>query len=261
LPSDQPIESATLFLEQVMLRAHSILRSVVACGLIGIAMTATAQPSKSDSKDDRVIAIDVLLLPDAAMTKRAEDVNAKLRGNYPQGYTLGSEQVAHITLVQFYVREKDLPAIGEAVAKVMDEEKPLALDLMATGMEHSIWAGVAITSINMKPTAKLSRLQHLVVKAVEPFAATGGTAMAFSTSTELPKIDGEIVSYVEQFVRKSSGEHYKPHITVGVAHEDFVKKLEKEPFEATSFAPAGVAIYQLGNFGTALRKLWEWKSQ
>jgi hypothetical protein len=244
-----------------MLRAHNIWRSVVACGLLGIAMTAAAQPGKTDSKDDRVIAIDVLLLPDATMTRRSEEVNAKLCGNYPQGYTLGSEQVAHITLVHFYVREKDLPAIGEAVAKVMDEEKPLALDLMATGMEHAIWAGVAITSINMKPTAKLSRLQHLVVKAVEPFAASGGTAMAFSTSKELPKIDGEIVSYVEQFARKSSGEHYKPHITVGVAQEEFVKKLEKEPFETISFAPAGVAIYQLGNFGTAQKKLWEWKSK
>ena len=132
---------------------------------------------------------------------------------------------------------------------------------MATGIEHGIWAGVAITTINVKPMAKLSRLQHLVVKAVEPFAVSGGTAAAFSTTKELPKIDGEIVSYVEQFVRKSSGENYKPHVTVGVAHADFVKKLEAEPFASFSFEPADVAIYQLGNFGTAQKKLWEWNSK
>jgi 2'-5' RNA ligase len=244
-----------------MLRAHNIWKSVVACGLIGITMTASAQPGKIESKDGRVIAIDVLLVPDATMVKRAEAVNAKLRSNYPEGYTLGPEQVAHITLIHSYVRENDLPAIEKAIAQVMDEEKPLAIDLMATGVEHGIWAGVAITSINIKPTAKLSRLQHLVAKAIEPYKATGGNVMSFSTTKELPKIDGEIVSYVEQFATKSSGEHYKPHVTVGVARADFVKKLEAEPFETFSFAPASVAIYQLGNFGTAQKQLWEWKSK
>ena len=75
------------------------------------------------------------------------------------------------------------------------------------------------------------------------------------------KIDGEIVSYVEQFATKSSGERFKPHITIGVARADFVKKLEAEPFETATFLPAGVAIYQLGNFGTAQKQLWEWKPE
>lgn len=222
---------------------------------------ARKQETPAKAEGGRVIAIDVLLVPDATMVKRAEAVNAKLRGNYPEGYTLGPEQAAHITLIHSYVRENELPAIEKAIGQVMDEEKPLAIDLLATGMEHGIWAGVAITSINIKPTAKLSRLQHLVAKAIEPFKATGGNVMSFSTTKELPKIDGEIVSYVEQFAVKSSGEHYKPHVTVGIAHADFVKKLEAEPFETFSFAPAGVAIYQLGNFGTAQKQLWEWKSK
>jgi hypothetical protein len=40
-----------------------------------------------------------------------------------------------------------------------------------------------------------------------------------------------------------------------------VKQLTLEPFEKFSFKPAGVAIYQLGNFGTAQKKLWEWNSK
>jgi hypothetical protein len=31
-----------------------------------------------------------------------------------------------------------------------------------------------------------------------------------------------------------------------------------EPFEPFTFAPAGAAVYQLGAFGTAARKLEEW---
>jgi len=221
---------------------------------------AQAQPSLTQ-EGDRVIAIDVLLLRNDAMTKRSEAVNARLRENYPEGYTLGPNQVAHITLMHRYVKEKDLTAIESAIAKIMEAEKPLSLELMATGMEHAIWAGVAITTINIKPTARLSRLQHLVETALAPYAATGGGVMAFSTTKELPRIDGEIVSYVEQFVNKSSGEKYKPHVTVGVARADFVRTLEAEPFEALSFTPAGVAIYQLGNFGTAQRELWKWKPE
>ena len=74
----------------------------------------------------------------------------------------------------------------------------------------------------------------------------------------MPKIDKEIIDYVGNFVAKSSGKNYNPHVTIGVAHEDFVKRLKAEPIEKFSFKPTGVAIYQLGNFGTAQKKLWEW---
>ena len=227
-----------------------------------VALSALAEEPKSDQRDgERVLAIDVLLLPDAKMEAAANDVNAKLRENYPAGYILGPDQAAHITLVHRYVREKDLPAIEKAVAKVAAADKPLEWTLTATRLENGIWAGVAITTIAVTPTRALSRLQLAVVKAVEPFAVTGGTAAAFSKSKELPKIDREIVDYVENFVRNSSGAKFNPHVTVGVAHEDFVKKLEAAPFESFTFRPSGVAIYQLGNFGTAQKKLWEWKAE
>jgi hypothetical protein len=31
-----------------------------------------------------------------------------------------------------------------------------------------------------------------------------------------------------------------------------------EPFEPFTFSPAGAAVYQLGQFGTAAKKLEEW---
>ena len=35
-------------------------------------------------------------------------------------------------------------------------------------------------------------------------------------------------------------------------------KMLAEPFEPFTFSPAGAAIYQLGPFGTAAKKLKEW---
>src|SRR5262249_11487888 len=158
------------------------------------------------------------------------------------------DQAAHITLVHGYVREKDLPAIEATLNHVLAKQHPTEWKLTATGYTHAIWAGVAITTIAVDRTTELDQLENDIVKAVEPFAVRGGTKAAFSTTRELPKIDDEIVSYVENFTANSAGEKYKPHVTIGVAHVDFVKKLEAVPFEKFTFKPAGVAIYQLGNF-------------
>ncbi len=38
---------------------------------------------------------------------------------------------------------------------------------------------------------------------------------------------------------------------------DFVKPMKAEPFEAFAFKADGVAVYQLGNFGTAAKMLWQ----
>jgi 2'-5' RNA ligase len=204
-----------------------------------------------------VIAIDVLLLPDQTMIERAKAANARLRENYAQCYTLGPAQVAHITLVQRYVRTKDLKAIEEAVANVLAKEDPRAFELTAIGYAFAPWAGVAITSIAIARTPELDRLHQNIVKAVEPFAVAKASAAAFSTSKELPKVEADIIEYVAAFVPKSSGKNYHPHVTIGVARESFVERMKAGQFDKLEFKPAGVAIYQLGAFGTAQRKLWE----
>jgi hypothetical protein len=234
---------------------------VAALALITRDTMAESRQPLVQSDADRVIAIDVLLEPGPVMAAKAQAANAKLRADYPHGYTLGRDQVAHITLVHRYVREKDLPKIEEAVSKVAAKERPLQWQLTANGFGYSIWVGLATTVINIERTPELDRFAADIVKAVEPFTIEKGTVAAFHTSRELPKIDDKIVDYVANFVPNSSGNNYKPHVTIGVAHEEFVKKLKAEPFDKFTFKPAGVAIYQLGNFGTAQKKLWEWHAE
>ena len=220
---------------------------------------AEAPKTSAKPPSDGVLAIDVLLVPDATMTQKSIAANARLRENYPQGYTLGPDQAAHITLVHAYVRESNLHRLEEAVARLADAAQPQKWELLATGYTHAIWSGVAITTIGVERTPHLDEFQEKIAKATGRERVAEGTAAAFSTTRELPKIEREIIDYVKNFQATSSGAKYKPHVTIGVAHEDFVKKLEAAPFEKFTFKPAGVAIYQLGNFGTAQKKLWEWK--
>lgn len=111
-----------------------------------------------------------------------------------------------------------------------------------------------MTVFVVERTPELMRLHQKVIDAVTPFAVSNGTGAAFD-GTEI--INQETIGWVETFVPKSSGKNYLPHVTLGVAKEEFVKQMKAEPFEAFTFKPDGVAIYQLGNFGTAAKKLWQ----
>jgi hypothetical protein len=236
------------------MKSRNILAAVILLVGVSLTMPAAAQPQATQSAGDKLIAIDVLLQPDQTMVSKANAINAKLRSNYPEGYSLDATHAPHVTMLQRFVRAKDFDAVTAAITKVLAVERPGDLQLKATGLLYQMWNGVALTAIVVERTPDLTQLQQKVADALAPFAASGGTEAAF---IDTPK-GADIVPYVETFVPKATGANYFPHVTAGVATEAFVKQLKAEPFEAITFKPAGVAIYQLGNFGTASKKLKEW---
>ena len=90
-----------------------------------------------------------------------------------------------------------------------------------------------------------------------PFTVETGDSAAFVTTPDDPVIDPFLIEYVSTFVPKASGEHFNPHVTTGVASREYLDKMLAEPFEPFTFSPAGAAVYQLGQFGTAAKKLKE----
>jgi len=218
--------------------------------------TPDTQGAAMQATQENLIAIDVLLEPDRTMIVKANAVNARLRESVPTGYELDSTRAPHITLLQRFVRAKDLDAVTAALTKVFAAEHPTELQLKATGYEYVIWGGVAVTVFVVERTPELMRLHQEVVDAVAPFSVSGGTAAAFVGTG----INDETIGWVETFVPKSSGQSYQPHVTLGVAKEDFAKQLKAEPFAGFTFKAEGVAIYQLGNFGTAAKKLWDYQA-
>lgn len=203
--------------------------------------------------DDKLIAIDVLLEPDQTMIGKSNALNARLRENYRAGYELDATHAPHVTLLQRFVRAKDFEAVTAAVTKVLAAERPAALKLKAKGLDYVVWGGLAVTVLVVERTPELMRLHQKIIDAVAPFSVSGGTAAAFVGA----EANAETIGWVDTFVPKSSGENYIPHVTAGTAQEAFVKQLKAVPFEAFTFKPDGVAVYQLGNFGTAAKKLWQ----
>jgi len=202
---------------------------------------------------DSLVAVDVLLQPDQAMVAKADALNARLRSDHPDGYSLDATHAPHITLLQCYVRARDLDAVTAAISGILTAERPTEMRMEAQAIVYTLWGGLALTLINTERTAELMRLQQRVVDAVKPFAVTGGTAAAFAGGDA----NAETVAWVEGFMTAATGASYSPHVTSGVASEAFVKRIVAEPFATFTFRPVGVALYQLGNFGTAARMLWQ----
>ena len=88
--------------------------------------------------------------------------------------------------------------------------------------------------------------------------AESGTISAFTAAHDDPATDAALVSYVSTFVPKMSGDNFNPHVSTGVAPKEYLDKMLAEPFGKFTFSPAGAAVYQLGPFGTAAKKLKEW---
>ena len=90
-----------------------------------------------------------------------------------------------------------------------------------------------------------------------PFTVETGDSAAFVTTADDPMIDPALIGYVSAFVPKGSGEHFNPHVTTGVAPKEYLDQMLAEPFEPFTFSPAGAAVYQFGQFGTAAKELKE----
>jgi len=220
---------------------------------IAAALPAVGQQQSPTSSGDKLIAVDVLLQPDQTAVAYANAINARLRADYPKGYSLDATHAPHVTLVQCFVREKDFDAVTVAITKVLADERIGDLQLTAKSLAAEMWDGLPLHAILIERTPQLLRLEQKVVDAVAPFSVSAGTAAAF---VDTPP-GANIVDYVAAFVPKSSGANYMPHITVGVATEAFSKKLKAEPFQTLTFRLKGAAIYQLGNFGVASKQLWQ----
>ncbi len=212
---------------------------------------------------NQVTAIDILLEPDSAMIKNAKVANQRLREVFPKGFAIDEEHQPHVSCLQRFVNTADLHAIYEAVGSVLAAEKPTALKLKAykyyyLPANEGPLKGLGLAGMVIEPTADLIRFQTKLIEAVAPSIARTGTAAAFVTTKEDPSINQQTIDYVATFVPERTGGKFNPHVSTGLAPQEFLNKLLEEKFEVFSFSPVGVAVYQLGNFGTARKKLKSW---
>ena len=209
-------------------------------------------------EQNSVTAIDILLEPDATMLQHAAANNASLLAVYPKGFALDATHRPHITMIQRFVRTADLEKVYAAAGKVLANANVNGMKLEAVKYYYVPSGAIGLAGIVAKPTPELLRLQADIIAADAPFTVDTGTIAAFTAAHDDPAIGAQMVAYVSTFVPKQTGDHFSPHVTTGVASREYLDKMLAEPFEPFTFSPAGAAVYQLGPFGTAAKKLKEW---
>jgi phosphoserine phosphatase len=211
------------------------------------------------SAQSEITAIDILLQPDATMLKHAAANNERLRKVYPKGFTFDAAHAPHITLLQCFVRTADLERVYAATERVLGTANVNAMKLEAFKYYYApADAATGVAGICAKPSPEILKLQADIIAAARPFMVNTGPIGAFTAPHDDPAIDTAIIEYVSTFVLKMSGKNFNPHVSSGVASRGYLDKMLAEPFEGFTFSPAGAAVYQLGPFGTAAKKLKEW---
>lgn len=233
------------------------LRLILFCGAMvcAIAKQSGMVRAQQASMGQDITAIDILLQPDATMLKHAEANNGRLLAVFPKGFALDATHRPHITLIQRFVRTADLDRLYDSVGKVFANAHVNAMRLEAFKYYYAPAGAVGVAGICAKPTPELTKLQQELIAAVAPFTVETGPISAFTAPHDDPATDAAIIQYVSTFVPKMSGKHFNPHVSTGVAPNNYLDKMLVEPFESFTFFPAGAAVYQLGPFGTAAQKL------
>ncbi len=235
------------------MRHHANILAAI-CAVIGLSWATTSSGQQSP-----VTAIDVLLQPDATMLKQAQATNERLLKVFPKGFSLDEAHTPHLTTLQRFVRTADLDKLYDAVGKALAGEKIASWKLKAFKYYYIPSGETGLAGIVVEPTDDWLRLQQKIIDAVAPFTVIEGTAEAFYIPpSEGPIVKG-LIEYVQTFVPDSTGKKFNPHVTVGIASQEYLRGMLAEPFEAFIFSPKSAAVYQLGNYGTARVKLREWE--
>lgn len=193
------------------------------------------------STDDGV-ALDVALLVPEPLLAHCVAVNAALVPP-PRGFRLDADHLAHITLVQQFIRAHDLKAVTATLDETMTHVEPLSLrvDGLGTGGTTSV--------LRLTPTDTLARLHRALMDRLGPFEVSTGDGTAFVTDQE--PVRPADVRWVQRFRQDAAYDRFSPHITLGVG-----------PVADWTGPSAGLAttlaLCQLGRYCTCRRVLTRW---
>jgi hypothetical protein len=204
-------------------------------------------------------AIDILVDPDQATIEHARAWNTRMRQSVPDGFALDATRQPHVTTLQRYVRTADLETVYDAVEKTLQATDIDALTYHGVAIRHADWGvpGQALAAIVVQPSPQVLDFQAALLAAITPYTESSRAAEAFVREPG-EEITPSTFDWVEDYVPGQIGDRYIPHITVGFATLEDLETIEAEPFDAFEIQPANLAVYQLGNNGTARKLLKTW---
>lgn len=193
------------------------------------------------------LAIDVVLLPPEHVMVRCRGINAKLWEQTHQGFRFDETHLPHLTLLQQFCNVNALESTFSTTDQVVKKQAPIVLRVLRTS-PHILKDGSTIEHYEIEQLPELVNLQRIIDRTLAPLAIKGNAAAYYGHAEE--SIRKGTIEWTTQFRAEHSGEHYQPHITLGVGQAPPLD----EPF---SFTVSRLAVCHLGNFNTCRKILWE----
>jgi hypothetical protein len=229
---------------------YEMLRRTLLVLLVGAPVLARPAFAQSD-----LVAIDVLIEPDETMIASAQAWNARLREQVPDGFALDATHAPHITLLQTYVAADELDAVLASVGEASAGFDVAELRMKAIGLYDAPIGGQGVQGIVIEPSPELLAIQAAMIAAIAPFRRSGGGEGAFAPDPSGAAFQPALFEYVDTFIERLAGPHYNPHVSTGVGPRDWLDARAAEPFAGFEFGAKDIAVWRLGNFGTAAERL------
>lgn len=187
------------------------------------------------------IAVDIVLLPDEAMTGRAIELNVKLGGEI----VLNKENcLPHISLAMGCIDEKDIGAVEKVLTAIA--ERCTIGKLKIIGIHTSTNSrGETVSVFEIERIRELQSLHEKVMEKVQPYFSSDVTADMICGDKEVAETTLE---WIRDYREKASFAKFFPHVTIGYGEaqeQDF-------PIE---FSVSKLALCHLGNHCTCRKIL------
>ncbi len=191
------------------------------------------------------IAVDVVLLPDEAMTNRTIELSAKLVEKFGRKIALSKEDcLPHISLAMGCIDERDVAAIGKVLTAIA--ERCTISELKITGIHTSTNSrGETVSVFEVEKTRELQSLHEKVMEKVQPYFSSAVTSDMIYGDEELARTTLE---WIEGYREKSSFAKFFPHITIGYGEA-------QEQVFPIEFSALKLALCHLGNHCTCRKVL------
>jgi 2'-5' RNA ligase len=179
-------------------------------------------------------AVDVVLLPDEAMTDRAIEANAELVEKFSAEIVLSKNNcLPHISLAMGCIDESDIPAVADVLDTIAKTNQ--LTKLKVTGVRTSGDASV----FEVQKTNELQSLHETVLKEVGLYLTNDVTDDMIHGGQAAEST----LQWIKDYPQKSSFERFFPHITIGYGEMVSIPS----PIDFTASA---LALCHLGNHCT-----------
>jgi 2'-5' RNA ligase len=195
-----------------------------------------------------VLAIDVVLIPDAELLAAAITLNRALQGVPDAPIVLDQTTcLPHVSLAMGCVGEHEVAAIANVLDALAAAHPPV--ELIPTGFHvRQSQTGYVVASVELARTAPLQSLHETVMHGVDPLVSRDAAPEMFVEPHAIPL---STLRWVNEYASAASFERFWPHITLGMG------ALPDGTIPPAPALASRLALCQLGPHGTCRRVLVE----